>query len=195
MDSDLSIDEIVMSLHNSLEETLKISLGPFVDKFNSSRNQFNVVTDLLKQLPEYKNIIKHNALLTEENRILKEYIRKQSTKNHDENRIKLEIIEKEISEISADEKANKVKKQNEGMSNISGEFNANKMWSLKKQLFPKLREPMAKKDDKGNIITSPEGLKSLYINTYDDRLGEKEKSDDFKELKLLKNCFVKRGWN
>ena len=37
MDSELSIDEIVTALHFSLEETLKISLGPFVDKFNSSR--------------------------------------------------------------------------------------------------------------------------------------------------------------
>ena len=48
MDSELSIDEIVSALHLSLEETLKISLGPFVEKFNSSRDQFKVVNDLLK---------------------------------------------------------------------------------------------------------------------------------------------------
>jgi len=98
MDSELSIDEIVTALHFSLEETLKISLGPFVDKFNSSRNQFNVVSDLLKQLPEYKEIIKHNVMLAEENRILKEYIRKQNTKNNTTNRIKLEISEKDDDE-------------------------------------------------------------------------------------------------
>ena len=63
MDSELSIDEIVTALHFSLEKTLKISLGPFVDKFNSSRNQFNVVSDLLKQLPEYKEINSHNVCL------------------------------------------------------------------------------------------------------------------------------------
>ena len=98
MDSELSIDEIVTALHFSLEKTLKISLGPFVDKFNSSRNQFNVVSDLLKQLPEYKEIIKHNAMLSEENRILKEYIRKQNAKNNTTNRIKLEISEKDDQE-------------------------------------------------------------------------------------------------
>ena len=98
MDSELSIDEIVTALHFSLEKTLKISLGPFVDKFNSSRNQFNVVSDLLKQLPEYKEIIKHNAMLSEENRILKEYIRNQNTKNNTTNRIKLEISEKDDQE-------------------------------------------------------------------------------------------------
>ena len=87
MDSELSIDEIVTALHFSLEKTLKISLGPFVDKFNSSRNQFNVVSDLLKQLPEYKQIISHNVLLTEENRILKEYIKKQNTENNTNNDI------------------------------------------------------------------------------------------------------------
>ena len=98
MDSELSIDEIVTALHFSLEKTLKISLGPFVDKFNSSRNQFNVVSDLLKQLPEYKEIIKHNAMLSEENRILKEYIRNQNAKNNTTNRIKLEISEKDDQE-------------------------------------------------------------------------------------------------
>ena len=95
MDSELSIDEIVTALHFSLEKTLKISLGPFVDKFNSSRNQFNVVSDLLKQLPEYKELITHNVMLTEENRILKEYIRRQNEVNNTNNRIKLEISEKD----------------------------------------------------------------------------------------------------
>jgi hypothetical protein len=90
MDSDLSIDAIVTALHCSLEETLKISLGPFVDKFNSSRENFNVVSDLLKQLPEYKELIMNNTMLMEENRILKEYIKKHYREN---NHIKLKISE------------------------------------------------------------------------------------------------------
>ena len=100
MDSDLSIDAIVTALHLSLEETLKVSLGPFVDKFNSSREQFNVVSDLLKQLPEYKEIIKHNDMLMKENRVLKQYIQKHC---RDNNRIKLKI--NEIDNTSDDEES------------------------------------------------------------------------------------------
>ena len=92
MDSELSIDEIVSALHLSLQETLKESLGPFVDKFNSSREQFNVVSDLLKQLPEYKDLIKQNTLLLDENTSLKNYIKKHCKAD---NHIELKIIEKE----------------------------------------------------------------------------------------------------
>ena len=99
MDSELSIDEIVSALHLSLQETLKVSLGPFVDKFNSSREQFNVVSDLLKQLPEYKDLIKQNTLLLDENTSLKNYI-KQHCKP--DNHIELKIIEKEA-EIKKEE--------------------------------------------------------------------------------------------
>ena len=51
---------------------------------------------------------------------------------------------------------------------------------------------MAKKDSAGNLITSAEGLKSLYVNTYDNRLGEKEINDDFKELKMLKELLCQK---
>ena len=75
-----------------MQETLKVSLGPFVDKFNSSREQFNVVSDLLKQLPEYKDLIKQNTLLLDENTSLKNYIKEHCKPD---NHIELKIIEKE----------------------------------------------------------------------------------------------------
>ena len=105
MDSELSIDAIVTALHLSLDESLKVSLGPFVDKFNSSRDQFNVVSDLLKQLPEYKELMK-------ENQILKHYIQ-----NHcrDNNRIKLNI--NEINK-SSDEEASLYSLENKIGDNI-----------------------------------------------------------------------------
>ena len=46
------------------------------------------------------------------------------------------------------------------------------MWNMKKRIFPKLNpiKPTGKKDAKGNVITSPEGLKCLYLETYQQRL-------------------------
>ena len=52
--NDMSIDDIMTSLHSNLEEVLTISLGPFIDKFNKCNNQINIVSDVLKQLPEYQ---------------------------------------------------------------------------------------------------------------------------------------------
>ena len=95
MDSELSIDEIVSALHLSLEETLKVSLGPFIDKFNSSRDQFIVVSDLLKQLPEYKELIKQNTILINENASLKNYIKTHCKTDKSDNHIQLKIMERE----------------------------------------------------------------------------------------------------
>ena len=38
-------------------------------------------------------------------------------------------------------------------------------WKLKEKLRPDSKDPpMAKKDKDGNLITSPEGIKNLYLN-------------------------------
>jgi len=51
----------------------------------------------------------------------------------------------------------------------------------------KAREPpLAKKDYKGNFITSSEGLKNLFEKTYQDRLKHNEIKDDFKDLEKSK---------
>ena len=55
---------------------------------------------------------------------------------------------------------------------------------MKKSFIPKINEKQtAKKDKHGNLITSIEAIKSLYINTYSHRLGEKDIQSDMKYLK------------
>ena len=51
---------------------------------------------------------------------------------------------------------------------------------------------MAKKDKSGNIITSKEAIKSLYVNTYHERLSNKEISDDLKDLKHYKEILCEK---
>ena len=42
------------------------------------------------------------------------------------------------------------------------------MWKLKNKLWPKERDPpMAKFDERGNLLSCPEGLKKLYLRHYD----------------------------
>ena len=51
--------------------------------------------------------------------------------------------------------------------------------------------PQAKKDLKGNLITKPEPLKKLYLNTYIDRLKHRDMKTEFKEIFDLKTTL----WN
>jgi hypothetical protein len=62
------------------------------------------------------------------------------------------------------------------------------MWKLKKKIFPKNLPslPTAKKDSKGNLISSPEELKSLYLQTYKTRLRYRPMAADMEELRELK---------
>ena len=49
------------------------------------------------------------------------------------------------------------------------------MWGLKKKLNLGAKDvPSAKKDKSGNLITTQEGLLSLYKDTYLERLSHKE---------------------
>ena len=102
--------------------------------------------------------------------------------------LEIEILEKKISKLVAEENRNKVFNNFENLANTDGSTNTNGMWKLKKQIFPKNPPslPSAKKDSKGNLISSHEELKKLYIKTYENRLRHRPMADDMDELKILK---------
>ena len=80
-----------------------------------------------------------------------------------------------------------------GICSISGEFSSNNMWQIKKSLFPQSRDPpMAKKDANGNVLTSSSAIKSLYVNTYHDRLSDKDISSDLKNLRNYKEVLCEK---
>ena len=61
-------------------------------------------------------------------------------------------------------------------------MNQNGMWKLKNQLWPKERDPpLAKFDEKGNLISSTEALKSLYLRHYVKRLAHREIKESYAE--------------
>ena len=56
------------------------------------------------------------------------------------------------------------------------------MWRLKNKLLPKSYDPpMAKKDKHGNLVTAPEALKQLYLETYKERLKHRKIQDEYLE--------------
>ena len=61
------------------------------------------------------------------------------------------------------------------------------MWKLKQKLCPSSKDPpMAKCDNMGNIITAPETLKKLYLETYRKRLRQRTMKDEYLDIYLLK---------
>ena len=61
------------------------------------------------------------------------------------------------------------------LGNTGDNLNQNGMWKLKNKLWPKERDPpMAKFDERGNLISCPEGLKKLYLRHYKQRLAHRK---------------------
>jgi hypothetical protein len=99
----------------------------------------------------------------------------------------LKYSEDEVAKICALKNKELIEEHVQGLSNEDGEFRAPKMWKLKNKVIKKSSDsPSAKKDDKGNLITSHHLLKNLYEDTYIKRLEHREMSPDLSELKDLK---------
>ena len=64
-----------------------------------------------------------------------------------------------------------VKEHLEQISSEEGTFLNLGFWKLKQKLRPCSKDPpMAKNDKHENLITSPEGIKNLYLEAYKERL-------------------------
>ena len=69
----------------------------------------------------------------------------------------------------------------------NGSFSPIGFWKLKKKLCPNPTDPpMAKLDSNGNLVTNPDGLKKIYLQTYANRLAPRLMKDEFSDIFLLK---------
>ena len=61
------------------------------------------------------------------------------------------------------------------------------MWNVMKKVFPKNIKPLpvGKKNEVGQIITNPESLKSLYLETYIHRLRHRPIRENLKKIQIL----------
>ena len=100
---------------------------------------------------------------------------------------KLDEIEQYIVEETASKNTKVVKDHLERLETLEGTFSNLGFWKLKQKLCPLAEDPpMAKKDHLGNIITSPEAIKKLYIDTYKNRLRNRIMKPELMDLYFLK---------
>ena len=135
---------------------------------------------------------------TEISRSLKQrsdLINKMESSTHQEDLLDdLKALEERIvSEVAVDNR-NKVMDNFQKLANTDGSTNINGMWKMKKRIFPKNPPslPTAKKDSKGNLISSHDELKKLYLKTYENRLRHRPMVPEMEELKLLKETLCSK---
>ena len=116
----------------------------------------------------------------------------EKTKNFYKN--KLEVVEKDIADINAEENFKIIKEQVGHLVDNTDNLNSIKMWNLKKKLCPlKSEQPVAKKNFSGELVTQPTKLKELYENTYKNRLSHRVMKPELVEMYNLKmNLFKMR---
>ena len=111
----------------------------------------------------------------------------KSLKKYKENVNKEEFqqIEKEIYEKYSEEIYQKIKMSTENIANDDDAITSKRLWNLKKQIFPKGRDPpTAMKDPvSGNLLTSNENILEAAINVYKNRLKNKPIKDNMKHIK------------
>ena len=109
-------------------------------------------------------------------------------KNKEDLDDELEELERKIAKECAKENRDKVTENLKSFGDNQFSVNTNGMWNVKKKIFPKnpQTKPTGKKNARGQIITSPEGLKLLYLETYKHRLRHRPIQHDLREIKVLK---------
>ena len=100
---------------------------------------------------------------------------------------KLDEVENFLNENCSAKNAKIVKEYINEVENEQGNFSQIKLWKLKQKLCPKPSDPpMAKKDREGNLITSPDLLKNLYLQTYQNRLRNRDMKEELMDVFFLK---------
>ena len=101
---------------------------------------------------------------------------------------KIQDIEYYLALSISDRNAKKISEQFCEMTLGEGSFSQVGFWRVKNKICSRNGEPpMAKHDSHGNLVTSTQNLKALYLETYQQRLRHRKINSNFEDLKLLKD--------
>ena len=101
---------------------------------------------------------------------------------------KIKVIENEISLRCSEKNVSIVKHHIEELSNGEDQVCRLNMWRLKNKLCPRNSDPpMAKKNSDGFLVSDPDSLKQLYVETYKQRLKHRIMRPGYEDLEHLKS--------
>ena len=119
----------------------------------------------------------------------------------------LKEVEKKLTNNFSSKSAEIIREHIREVKGPEGKFSNIGFWKLKKKFCPKAREPpMAKMNEQGILITSPNLLKTLYLQTYSHRLRQREMKTEYLDVFFLKSelwkyrmeelvCQKSKPWN
>ena len=133
-------------------------------------------TELDVKIDEWKDIKKKNNLA------------KHSDEENKYDEQKEEDLEKEISDVIDDLNLEVVKKTLGVLDGENGTVKHKGLWKLKKEVNPKIKPtlPVGKKNLEGRIVTNPEELKELYLQTFLYRLRNRPIKQGYEGVLELK---------
>ena len=104
------------------------------------------------------------------------------TKTDQESKDNLETVIKDLA-IEAEENFNKVKEELEKVKTNKGGMNSKQIWSLKKKLCPKSKDPpTAMLDSKGNLLTAENAIQSRAKEVFIERLQSNKIEEHLEDL-------------
>ena len=120
--------------------------------------------------------------------------RELKKKSDDGSKSELEKVEKELADEYAEEFFEKIKEKTAGINCEGGGLNSGQLWNLKKEIFPKARDPPTAMLDpvSGNLLTSEDKIEEAAIKVYTKRLQNREIKDDLKHLKDAKEVLCEK---
>ena len=106
MNKDMDLDTMLNYINQNINLTLKNCLSPFVEKINCNQKSFETITNILKQMPEFQNLVAENDKLKSELAVLKQ----DGSKNRDLHQITLKVKEKIENDENITEKVENIYK-------------------------------------------------------------------------------------
>ena len=96
----------------------------------------------------------------------------------------LNNVVNKLTDLVSRENLEKIKKNFQHLDQTEGESFSNGVWTVKKKEFPKITKPApaAKVDVNGRLVTDPDGLKQLYLDTFTHRLRQRPVRQDYEEV-------------
>ena len=113
-------------------------------------------------------------------------------KNDQESREELEKVEEELANKCAEENYAKIMEEIKGIDCNEGGVHSGKLWSLRRKLCPKSRDPpTAMLDPDGNMLTSSSAIQNLAVNTYKERLKNRKIKYGLEDIQIHKEELCK----
>ena len=170
-DSSKPMDENANKFFKTLDDTLHTCFQKIRIKSNSKKhlpceiqNELDMVTNLKLEIEMSKCKLGKQVCISE-----------------------LEKCEERVTHLMAERNIKLINQQIDQLSSLDGNFNQVGLWKVKKMMLPfPLDPPMAKNDAGGNLITTPLALKSLYLETYKQRLQHRPIKSEHSDIFHLK---------